>query len=458
MRTVTRGRRSSTALLPLALAATLLAAPAVPATAADDPGSGSGHGSGQGQRPPASSVGPDLEGGAQDPTYAASAPVPGRAHRWTIHSSDGRVGPLARPLPAGRAVFDQWKIKSDWSYEMQPGLTFRRWFFEDYRGPLRAQSLRLDLDEPGLSLELLHNPLVPKRTSVGAMVARRNAVAGVNGDFFDIDDTGAPLGIGRDRWAGLMHAPDGDGWTKTFWLDADGDPHIGRPQLVAGIAQAPWLHVDNLNSPTVQRDGVGVYRPNWGWTMGSRVVDGKTKDVRQVIVRDGRVVANGTRLSNGMRIRDGLVLVGRGKGANRLRGLYPGKKVDVTWRLPEEARLAISGSVILRKDGEDNTIDNREMHPRTMVGINEAKNQVIIVVVDGRSSQSRGLTMKEASEMMRRHGCDFALNLDGGGSSTMVGERPNGTRTLLNAPSDGFQRSVANGLGIVTVPKAKQRR
>jgi exopolysaccharide biosynthesis protein len=50
---------------------------------------------------------------------------------------------------------------------------------------------------------------------------------------------------------------------------------------------------------------------------------------------------------------------------------------------------------------------------------------------------------------MKGLGAEEALNLDGGGSSTMVTKRPSGRTLVANAPSDGQERIVPNGLQLV---------
>ncbi len=420
MSTTSRVRRTGTALLPVALSGALLV---VPGAAAQT-------------------------GAAPDETRAAAqtraAPDD---HVWTVHSSDGRPGPIAPPLPEGRFFANQ-QLMSSWSYQVAPGVKFRRWFWKDARGPVRAQLLRIDLDR-GFTLDHLASRLVPKRDTPTRLVTRRGAIGGVNGDFFDIRDTGAPLGNARGRRSGLRSAAPAGDWTKSFWIEPDGHARIGRPHLQAHVRGKPWLRIDHWNSPTVQPGNVGVYRSSWGWTGGRRVVDGQRRNLREVVVRQGRVRSNRPWLSMGRRIKAGFVLVGRGRGANRLRSLRPGSRVRLDRHLSRRAAVAISGSVILRKRGRDNTIDDREMHPRTAIGIDRDTNRILLAVVDGRYRGSRGLTMKETSELMRRLGAEVALNLDGGGSSTMVARKPNGRLAVMNRPSDGHQRRVPNALGVV---------
>ena len=86
-----------------------------------------------------------------------------------------------------------------------------------------------------------------------------------------------------------------------------------------------------------------------------------------------------------------------------------------------------------------------ERHPRTGVGFNKDSTLVIFVVVDGRQHFSRGATMQEMATIMQGLGAWNAVNLDGGGSSTLVVRDEN-----KNSHDWGFgigaYRSVANGI------------
>lgn len=84
--------------------------------------------------------------------------------------------------------------------------------------------------------------------------------------------------------------------------------------------------------------------------------------------------------------------------------------------------------------------DNR--HPRSAVGINRDSTKVYFVAVDGRQpSLSIGMTLTELASYMKLIGCYQAVNLDGGGSTTLVVRNQ-----VVNSPSDGSERSVANAL------------
>jgi phosphodiester glycosidase len=87
-------------------------------------------------------------------------------------------------------------------------------------------------------------------------------------------------------------------------------------------------------------------------------------------------------------------------------------------------------------------------HPRTGVGFTPDRDRLWLVVVDGRQSPySAGMTLEELTAFFEELGATEVLNLDGGGSSTMV----LGTH-VVNRPSDGEDRSIVNGLGLLVTP------
>jgi len=115
---------------------------------------------------------------------------------------------------------------------------------------------------------------------------------------------------------------------------------------------------------------------------------------------------------------------------------------------PAWMRNAVGGRPTLVKDGavpsSFNRTDCSVRHPRTAVGMARDRQTLILAVVDGRSSVSIGMTCAELGALMREMGADSALNLDGGGSTTMW-LRSSG---ILNVPSDGSERTVSNHLAV----------
>ena len=76
--------------------------------------------------------------------------------------------------------------------------------------------------------------------------------------------------------------------------------------------------------------------------------------------------------------------------------------------------------------------------------------QLLLVTVDGRSETSGGMVMADVIETLRSLGAVSAVNLDGGGSTTMAMEDPTtGARSVVNASSDNPQgRIVATSLAV----------
>lgn len=373
----------------------------------------------------------------------------------TKHSSDGIRGEIAPPLPPGRRADPV--ITNVVTYPMAPGLTFTQWDRTDPRGTIRAYLMAANLSTPGLNLDYLGADEVRERDEVLDMVTADAAIGGVNGDFFDIADTGAPLGFGVDREQGLIHGRE-TGWNRAFYLNRAGTPAIGDIAMKAVVKKHPELVVGNVNSATVALDRVGVYTPDWGRTVGTRVTDGVTSGVREVVVKDGRVIRSRTRLSTNQKIHD-VVLIGRGKAAKRLGWLRVGEKVRVAVKPKHRVTVAVTGNKQLLDEGLRTVVDDRELHPRTAIGIDRDTNTVLMLVIDGRQTISRGYTMVELANLMLELGAEDALNLDGGGSSTMVGLRPDGLLAVLNSPSDGataglpgLQRPVPDGLQVSYTP------
>ncbi|MDU5920545.1 MAG: phosphodiester glycosidase family protein [Clostridiales bacterium] len=122
----------------------------------------------------------------------------------------------------------------------------------------------------------------------------------------------------------------------------------------------------------------------------------------------------------------------------------------------DDVKEAIGGETILVKDGKALDFSyNSSINPRTVIGI-KPDGKVVTFVNDGRQAPiSYGRTYQEIADIMVNLGCETALNLDGGGSTTFL-SKPEGSDKLecRNNPSDGIERSVSSSLFIVSTTKA----
>lgn len=384
---------------------------------------------------------PALAGNPSHPAHDRTPDVPRKLH--PKNSSGGEQGTPVAPRTSAYRQATSDKV----SWRVAPGVRYTRWTQTDARGPIIAHLLTVDPSTPGLKIDYASMGSVRRVAPVKDILAADGAIAGVNGDFYDIGHTGAPLGLGKDRQRGLLHARS-DGWNNAFFINRKGRAGIDDLPMTAQVLFHPKLHVTNLNSSFVTPGGIGIYTPRFGKTAGYQVTQGQTERVRQVLVANGRVVSNRGKLANNTVI-PGLMLVGRGDSAALLRKQFPkGTHVKVQWSLQGRPQMAISGNHFLVHDGIIRAVDDTTLAPRTAIGVDADTGEVLILVVDGRSSRSRGYTMVELANLMVDLGADEAVNLDGGGSSTMVGKNRNGNTAVLNTPSDGFQRWVSNAVAI----------
>lgn len=149
----------------------------------------------------------------------------------------------------------------------------------------------------------------------------------------------------------------------------------------------------------------------------------------------------------------------RGKEYGEVKGptLYINAYDDASFGSPNRKIYnAISGQSWLVKDKQPvEDLNDTKTAPRTAIGMDGSGKRLIMIVVDGRQPfYSSGLTVLEMADLMIYYGGDNAINLDGGGSSTMVIQDPKtGAYKVMNSPIDagipGRERAVGNHLGII---------
>lgn len=164
--------------------------------------------------------------------------------------------------------------------------------------------------------------------------------------------------------------------------------------------------------------------------------------------------------------KDGFVLSAHGTEAEALRQMKIGDTVSVSVNVDEKwqgADFMIGSGPMLVKDGKvaltmnPNSPKAREKAPRTAVAIDQTGDKVAFITVDGRQSgYSTGMSLSEFAAYIQSLGYDRALNMDGGGSTTMLAREPGDfTATIQNKPSDVWgERPVSTFLmAITTAPK-----
>lgn len=280
--------------------------------------------------------------------------------------------------------------------------------------------------------------------------------AAVNGDFYRIavgpyqgDPSGLQIVLGE-----LVSAPTG----PCFWIDTAGKPQIGN---VRSQMKVTWR--DGSTTPLGlneerKDDAAVLYTPTLGQstrTTGGRELVLERVDDPWLPIRAGQTYKARVREvkeSGDTSLSPDTMILSLGPKLTAIPTVSAGDVLGLTIATSPDLTgvdVAIGGGPILVAKGKKMQFGpNEPRHPRTMIGWNSQ--HLYFVVVDGRQPRlSAGMTNTEMASFMRRLGCTDALNLDGGGSSSFwLGGM------VMNSPSDGRERSLANALILLRKPAA----
>ena len=345
-----------------------------------------------------------------------------------------------------RLVVDVYRIQIiKTSQELGKGLQFTFWQ-DDMNGlPVRLYVLRLAPDS-GYYLKPFSGAVHANgKGKLARAVAVTGARAAVNACYFDTDG----WVIGNCKWEGSFFGVETTP-RSAFVIDKDGRPSVQKDLAYHGTATLPdgkVLTVQGMNRQRITDDLV-LYNRNYGNSTRTN------EHGREVRIRQGRAAEISTK-GNMQLDGNSLVLSGHGVNAGALARVRRGDRIAVNQtlgsRMADEARLVVGAGPLLLENGQINVRVREEAiapdiafgrAPRTGAGVT-ADGAVLLMVVDGRSQYSAGMTLKEFGQYMKRFGAVSAVNFDGGGSSEMVLDGK-----IMNRPSDGSERPVSIGLGI----------
>jgi hypothetical protein len=295
------------------------------------------------------------------------------------------------------------------------------------------------------------------RELTSSMCARVNCVVGVNGDFWDYQDTKQPLG-GVVSGGRMLRSP-APGHPQVT-LTRDGRLSAGDLNWSARAGGGGTVvTVNGINRSPL--DGVVLFTPVWGdeTEAGSGVelvLSGP--EAPGALNREILMEATGLRSPGGALAPGGAVLRGTGMGEDALRRLWAGlaggdRRVSLTVSSPLEALESIGGHPVLLRGGQkvfpaatdDFTVKG---YHRTVIGWNAA-GDVFMVAVDDGTSDSKGMSLADTAAFLLGLGATEAVNLDGGGGTAMAVDG-----VMVNRPrtDDGdIERPAGNAL--VAVPR-----
>lgn len=345
-----------------------------------------------------------------------------------------------------RIVVDVYRIQIiRTSKDLGNGLTYTFWQ-DDMNGlPVRVYALSLSPDSKYELRPFSGAGSANGRGRLTRAVSLVGARAAVNACYFDTDG----WVIGNCKWNesvfGVESTP-----RSAFVIDKEGKPSVQKDLAYRGTATLPGGRVLTILGLNRQRIANDLVLFNRNYASGTRT----NEHGREIRVSKGRVTEVSAK-GNMALDNDSLVLSGHGVNADALAVVRCGDRVAVDQtlgsRMADEARLVVGGGPMLLEKGKINVRSREEAMapdiaygraPRTGIGV-KADGTIILMVVDGRSQYSAGMSLKEFAQYLKRFGAVSAVNFDGGGSSEMVLDGK-----IMNRPSDGGERPVSIGLGV----------
>jgi hypothetical protein len=328
--------------------------------------------------------------------------------------------------------------------------------------PLRIFVLTADLSRPLTTDVSLAGSSLPARATTSDIAKRNGAIAAVNGDF--TSSVGEPINtfeqdgqlVRVSSSPGILFSVSKDEQTVT----------IGRPEPLVTVTDSDgrtWT-IDRWNNGPLGVGEIGAFTPVGGTLWPPPPA---TCSARMLPTAPFAPTASGQGFEQSFTVEqrgcfqtalpatDAVVLsaLPASDEALQILSLQAGSTVKLTWTLGlTNVWDAIGGSPVLiangrRVVGTCTTSFCSSRNPRTGAGVT-ANGKILMVVVDGRQPKwSVGVSLPKFAAILRNLGAISALNLDGGGSSTMVvrGE-------VVNRPSLGHQTLVSTAL--MVLPRA----
>ena len=333
------------------------------------------------------------------------------------------------------------------SKELKPGIIKHEIYAVNNKGPVRAHALEINLNHENISIKvgLPNKKTLTTKEKLSEIVKSEMAYAGINANYFDVN-VGNPVGtlITHGEWiTGSVYNRAAVGFSSEKKVFIDQVMIIGKAKVSRNPENKSFFsfEIDGLNTPPHLFEKAGIFTRTWNTKLTL------PEDILAVIVNNGCIkkIRKGT-----VDIpKNGYVLISNND--HILNSLREKDCIEINWNSqPDWSHIteAISGGPYLIMDGQV-YIDDKIQHfkfpkkdycaARSAIGVGKNGN-LYLIAVDGKRG-SYGLTLNELSELFKKLSLQDAINLDGGGSSTLIagGE-------IINNLSEHHERKISNGL------------
>ncbi|WP_438447456.1 phosphodiester glycosidase family protein [Gorillibacterium sp. sgz5001074] len=390
------------------------------------------------------------------------------------------AGPLAVPTAFAAPVLELVQEEP-----LTAGATLKSYVWKSERKgtpvSVNAKVVQVDLQNPYVKLDVMTGTggQFTKKQTVLGMATETGAVAGVNGDFYNTQAEGVPIGPEIMDGRLMATAPDLPGF-YSFAITKDRKPIIdlfafqgkivakdGTSYPLGGINKTYyWYEPSGVHSMI---DGLFMYTD--AWAQEDRSNDGKTDPTEVLVVNNvvTQIVKND--ILHMIAPKNGYILRSAGKAADFvLEHMKVGDMIQADYSMYPQDRtksydyknfqMMIGGHTILVDEGAPaefsrKTSDIEGYYYRTAVGFSKDQRYVYLITADNSGESSRGLSLSELQNLMIQVGVWRGMNLDGGGSTQLVA-RPLGETQPRIINDIVSQRKVVNGLGVFSLaPKGQ---
>lgn len=331
--------------------------------------------------------------------------------------------------------------------------------YQTVGGAQKAQVMNIDLTDSNLrfgAVEAGDKLIDPSDETISSMATRTGAVAGVNADFFAINATGQPDGMLVQN--GVLEASPVASWPSDLEVLKTGQVGMSTETFSGTVDDTTSGSTDKLVALNrIDQTGLTEVTPYLGAvTIGASTI--ATGTVSDGVLTITGVKTSQTSLPQLAAGQEDLIARRGTADSTWLQQVHAGDTLSVSSALApyaiDQIQTAVSGGAYLAQNGQmavpvQGTGENNVNYPVVGIGVSKDGTHAIMAVFDGRESENEavGLTRPQFAQWMLSHGAYNAVEFDSGGSAEMVARLPGQANvSVLNNPSDGAERPVANGL------------
>lgn len=347
------------------------------------------------------------------------------------------------------------------------GLSLHSETYQTVGGAQSAKVMNIDLDNKNLrfgAVEAGDKLIDPSDETISSMADRTGAIAGVNADFFAINSTGNPSGMLIQN--GVLEASPVASWPYDLEVLKTGKVQMATETFSGTVTDTTSGTTQSLAAVNrIDQTGLTQVTPFLGAaTLGASTI--LTGTVANGILTVTGIKTSQTALPQ-IPAGQGAFIARRGTAASTwLQTVHVGDTLSTDEHLApydlDQVETGLSGGAHLVQNGkmavpEQGTGENNVAYPILGIGTDKSGTHAIMAVFDGRASEDTavGLTRPQFAQWMMAHGVYNAVEFDSGGSAEMVGKMPGQAKvSVLNTPSDGSERPVADGLFLYSTESA----